>query len=454
MLMRHLIFVTVFAPAAGAFAVAASGAARRARGLAAASTALAFAAALWMWVRFEPRGAEWQFDRHIDLVPSLGLRGIVGVDGFGLSLVLVVTLVAMVCAGWAIGRPIDDRTGSAWIALLAMETGVVGVFVSLDLLQAAVFWAIATTAALRAVGLEAARRRRWLTVVAWFAGIALAGVTIALALRYRALSGFSTFDLRALQTLALAPGAQLGLVAALVPALALPLCILAARIRTTRDREHAASAESIPVMVFLSSLLLPLGLYELVRVGMTILPAGVRLVSPYLIGACAIAALASTVAAIRKTTDFGIVVLSGSVVGCALALAAALTLTPSTIAWGTVLQIGQSVGAAALLLAATALHRAGEAPARHAAGIRSMLVLMPLTIAIAGLALRPAPLLARLETSVARVVLRVSPEYATQVADCLSQPPTPPDPAETGLPAGMVMAAPCADGQGDAHGKK
>ena len=180
----------------------------------------------------------------------------------------------------------------------------------------------------------------------------------------RALSGFSTFDLRALQTLALAPGVQLRLLAALVPALALPLCILATRIRTTREREHAASTESIPVIVFLSSLLLPLGIYELVRVGMTILPAGVRLVSPYLIGACAIAALASIATALRKPKDFGIVVLSGGVIGCALALAVALTLTPSTITWGVLLRIVQSAGAAALLLAATAGRRVDEAPAR------------------------------------------------------------------------------------------
>jgi NADH-quinone oxidoreductase subunit M len=60
--------------------------------------------------------------------------------------------------------------------------------------------------------------------------------------------------------------------------------------------------------------------------------------------------------------------------------------------------------------------------------------------------LYPAPLLGRLETSVARVVLRVSPQYAAQVADCLTQPAAPPPAAIPGLPAGMVMAAPCADG--------
>jgi hypothetical protein len=182
---------------------------------------------------------------------------------------------------------------------------------------------------------------------------------------------------------------------------------------------------------------------------MTILPAGVRLASPYLIAGFALAGLAAAVSAIRRR-DFGALIVSSGVIVCTIALAAALTLTPAAITLGAVLQIVQSVGAAAVLFAATAGHRVGEAPARGA-GIRNVIVLAPLTIAIVVFGLRPAPLLARLETSVARVILRVSPEYAPQVSDCLSQPPKPPDPSETGLPAGMVVAAPCAEGQPAAH---
>jgi NADH-quinone oxidoreductase subunit M len=62
-----------------------------------------------------------------------------------------------------------------------------------------------------------------------------------------------------------------------------------------------------------------------------------------------------------------------------------------------------------------------------------------------GLGAYASPLLWRVETAVARVVLRVSPQFAADVADCLSQPP--PTPEQTGLPAGMVMAAPCEEGK-------
>ena len=77
--------------------------------------------------------------------------------------------------------------------------------------------------------------------------------------------------------------------------------------------------------------------------------------------------------------------------------------------------------------------------------LREALVFVPLVLLAVWVGLRPAPLLARVETSVARIVLRVSPQFASEVSDCLSQPVPPP---ADGLLPGMVLAAPCADGAG------
>jgi NADH-quinone oxidoreductase subunit M len=72
-------------------------------------------------------------------------------------------------------------------------------------------------------------------------------------------------------------------------------------------------------------------------------------------------------------------------------------------------------------------------------------VLLPIVAVVVWLGVRPAPLLTTVETSVARIILRVSPQYAPDVSDCLSQPAPAPDPM---LPAGMLLAAPCSDGAG------
>jgi NADH-quinone oxidoreductase subunit M len=77
--------------------------------------------------------------------------------------------------------------------------------------------------------------------------------------------------------------------------------------------------------------------------------------------------------------------------------------------------------------------------------LREAVVFVPLVLFAVWVGFRPAPLLARVETSVARIVLRVSPQFASEVADCLAQPVPPP---ADGLLPGMVLAAPCADGAG------
>jgi NADH:ubiquinone oxidoreductase subunit 4 (subunit M) len=75
---------------------------------------------------------------------------------------------------------------------------------------------------------------------------------------------------------------------------------------------------------------------------------------------------------------------------------------------------------------------------------RESAIVLPLLALAIWLAVYPAPVLQRLETSIGRVVARVNPEYAPFVArgsDCPTA--APPDPA--GPPPGFVLVEPCAD---------
>ncbi len=121
-------------------------------------------------------------------------------------------------------------------------------------------------------------------------------------------------------------------------------------------------------------------------------------------------------------------------------------------AWSVVATAGMALSGVALLwlFSRTMLGelRTPAAGAPKDLRVTEALVFVPLVVLVIWGGVRPAPLLSWVETSVARVVLRVSPQFAPQVADCLTQPPPPP--VDTGLPAGMVLAAPCADGTGSA----
>jgi NADH-quinone oxidoreductase subunit M len=80
--------------------------------------------------------------------------------------------------------------------------------------------------------------------------------------------------------------------------------------------------------------------------------------------------------------------------------------------------------------------------------LRELATFAPLVVLAFWIGLYPAPFLKRIETSVARVVLRLDAAYAPALAKCLSQP-APAPAGEPGLPAGLIIAAPCKDGSTD-----
>jgi NADH-quinone oxidoreductase subunit M len=81
--------------------------------------------------------------------------------------------------------------------------------------------------------------------------------------------------------------------------------------------------------------------------------------------------------------------------------------------------------------------------------LREVATFAPLVALAIWIGLYPAPVLKRLETSVARVVVRVNAAYGPALAKCLTQPAPAAQAVEIpGLPTGMVVAAPCTDASG------
>jgi NADH-quinone oxidoreductase subunit M len=88
---------------------------------------------------FDPAKTEFQFSKMVAWIPALKMNYAVGIDGISLLLVLLTTLVMPLCvlASW---RYIQTRVKEFMICLLIMETAMVGVFCSLDLILFFVFW--------------------------------------------------------------------------------------------------------------------------------------------------------------------------------------------------------------------------------------------------------------------------------------------------------------------------
>src|SRR5437762_1966482 len=103
------------------------------------------ALSLYLYVTYDREAAltetGFQFYERVALVPPLGINYELGVDGISLLMVLLTSIIifAGVFASWTIAT----RSQEFYALLLALVTGVYGVFVSLDLFVFFLFYELA-----------------------------------------------------------------------------------------------------------------------------------------------------------------------------------------------------------------------------------------------------------------------------------------------------------------------
>jgi NADH-quinone oxidoreductase subunit M len=95
-------------------------------------------------------GDGFQFVRATALFPSLGIQYLVGIDGVSVALVLLVPVVLLISA--LLGDAVDRRLVAFWCWMLALELGVLGALVLLDLALFLVAWLVASVAVIALVG--------------------------------------------------------------------------------------------------------------------------------------------------------------------------------------------------------------------------------------------------------------------------------------------------------------
>ncbi len=100
---------------------------------------LTFLLALGLYAGFNPEQGGMQFVQDVLWIPPLGISYHVGIDGMSLLLILLTALLTPVAylSSW---KSITSRVKEYTIMILFLETGMIGVFCSLDLFLFYVFW--------------------------------------------------------------------------------------------------------------------------------------------------------------------------------------------------------------------------------------------------------------------------------------------------------------------------
>ena len=426
-----MLTTVVLAPLVGALVLAAARfdtpwAAPARRALAAISTTIALVAASMLWLRYQPRGVEWQFAQTI-----------VGVDGLGLALVVLTAIVIWlaVLASFVIRESIDDQY--AWLLLL--QSALTGVFVALDFVVMLVCWIAAVVALLMLVGIRSdGPRRAAARRAALFTGagtLAMLCGIVALHVYVHSVTGARMFDLRTYQQLALVFPWSLQIATFVLFAIAFAATAGLFPFHAWARDVQLESPAAVSAVV--TAVVVKLGTFGLMRMCLPMLPAASRFAAPAMLVLASLSIVYGAAAA-SWHREWKRVAAHASLCLVGLIVLSTFQLTPAALTRATALQVDHGLAIAACFVLG-AMVRLAELPrVVPFAGVIALTWLMSLPL--------QASLFSRIETTIARVVLRVSPEHAAEVKDCLANAQAPPPPpSDPGLPAGMSVAAPCTE---------
>jgi NADH-quinone oxidoreductase subunit M len=99
-----------------------------------------FALTVFLWTQFNPSQPGYQFQEQYTWYAALHSTFHLGVDGLSMTMVLLTTLLTPLALLASFN--INDRIKAYFMLFLFLETGMLGVFMSLDLLIFFVFWEI------------------------------------------------------------------------------------------------------------------------------------------------------------------------------------------------------------------------------------------------------------------------------------------------------------------------
>src|SRR6266545_5401065 len=138
---QHLLSIVLFTPLVGlAVLLLIPGSQKKAiRVWANVASFAGFLVSLPLVSRFDKNASGFQFVERADWIPSLGAKYLLGIDGISLLLIMLTTLVGFlaILSSW---RAIDDRVKQYYAMFLLQQTGMLGVFMSLDFFLFYVFW--------------------------------------------------------------------------------------------------------------------------------------------------------------------------------------------------------------------------------------------------------------------------------------------------------------------------
>ena len=111
----------------------------------------------------QPGAARFQFIQDLSWIPSIGARYTVGIDGLSFLMVMLTTVLGFISifSSWT---AIQKREKEYYILFLLLQTGMLGVFMSLDFVLFYVFWEVMLVPMYFLIGVWGSERRLYAAI--------------------------------------------------------------------------------------------------------------------------------------------------------------------------------------------------------------------------------------------------------------------------------------------------
>ena len=299
------------------------------RRIAVCATLVSLVVAVLVFLRFDGGVGGYQFQTLAPWIPSLGINYHIGLDGISVTLTLLHALCTF--TGVLVSYAIRERVKEYYIFYLTLIAGVFGVFVSLDLFAFYFFYEMAVIPMFPLIGIwgsgngginskEYATMKLTLYLTSG-AVLALIGL-----LALYATSGARTFDLAALERHMAATPLPAATQRWIFPMLLVGFGVIAPMwpLHSWSPIGHAAAPSAVSMLH--AGVLMKLGSYAIIRLGVGLLPEGAARWLPWVAAICLMNILyGGLVAMAQKDAKFIIGYSSSSHMGYVLLGIATLT---------------------------------------------------------------------------------------------------------------------------------
>src|SRR5881296_609994 len=245
------------------------------------TTATVFALSVIIVVLFQYGSTGFQFTDTASWASSFGLNYVVGVDGISLPLLIIATFLCLLAALGSRDM-ISLREPEYYALFLLFETGIIGVFTSLNLILFYVFWEVVLIPMFFFIGIWGGPRRKYASLkflIFTYAGSAIMLFGFVALYAWTGSTGSPSFDYATLITRAASLTLPLQVAASLATFVGFAVKLPIFPLHTWLPDAHVEAPA--PVSVLLAGLLLKMGGYGLIRYNLLLLPKAESVLWPY-----------------------------------------------------------------------------------------------------------------------------------------------------------------------------